>query len=147
MIKAKCKTHITPKQAELCQDKLFWEEYKVTSHVCFLSWYVRLSEIIETHAHAARFLLNIKTNRDKWLWGRKRFVSCLQLGVKLHKHFRRYKLVTFMCDWLLFFCVLRDGIVARFVATDGGITRVYPRRYSPFCLLTPSSSVSSGLVK
>uniref|UniRef100_A0A8C9XZA3 Calcium voltage-gated channel auxiliary subunit alpha2delta 1 n=1 Tax=Sander lucioperca TaxID=283035 RepID=A0A8C9XZA3_SANLU len=28
------------------------------------------------------------------------------------------------------FHVLRDGIVARFVATDGGITRVYPRRYS-----------------
>uniref|UniRef100_A0A8C2YZG5 Calcium voltage-gated channel auxiliary subunit alpha2delta 1 n=1 Tax=Cyclopterus lumpus TaxID=8103 RepID=A0A8C2YZG5_CYCLU len=26
---------------------------------------------------------------------------------------------------------LQDGVVARFVATDGGITRVYPRRYSP----------------
>lgn len=26
-------------------------------------------------------------------------------------------------------CALRDGIVSRFVATDGGITRVYPRRY------------------
>lgn len=28
------------------------------------------------------------------------------------------------------FHVRRDGIVARFVATDGGITRVFPRRYS-----------------
>lgn len=45
------------------------------------------------------------------------------------------------------FHVLRDGIVARFVATDGGITRVYPKRYSPLCLPSSSSSVSSGAVK
>uniref|UniRef100_A0A4W5RA71 VWFA domain-containing protein n=1 Tax=Hucho hucho TaxID=62062 RepID=A0A4W5RA71_9TELE len=35
------------------------------------------------------------------------------------------------CDWFL--CVLsvpRGGVLARFVATDGGITRVYPRRYT-----------------
>lgn len=25
---------------------------------------------------------------------------------------------------------VRSGVVARFVATDGGITRVYPKRYS-----------------
>lgn len=46
------------------------------------------------------------------------------------------------------FHVLREGIVARFVATDGGITRVYPRRY---CFYPPStsftSSISAGVVK
>uniref|UniRef100_A0A671YG89 Calcium voltage-gated channel auxiliary subunit alpha2delta 1 n=1 Tax=Sparus aurata TaxID=8175 RepID=A0A671YG89_SPAAU len=32
-----------------------------------------------------------------------------------------------LCFFLFSFHVLRDGIVARFVATDGGITRIYPR--------------------
>lgn len=26
------------------------------------------------------------------------------------------------------FFIIRDGVLARFVATDGGITRVYPKR-------------------
>lgn len=45
------------------------------------------------------------------------------------------------------FHVLRDGIVARFVATDGGITRVYPRRYSSLFRLSFTCSVKSGIVK
>uniref|UniRef100_M3ZQ99 Calcium voltage-gated channel auxiliary subunit alpha2delta 1 n=1 Tax=Xiphophorus maculatus TaxID=8083 RepID=M3ZQ99_XIPMA len=34
--------------------------------------------------------------------------------------------LTFRCNFVLF-SLFRDGTVARFVATDGGITRVYPR--------------------
>lgn len=45
------------------------------------------------------------------------------------------------------FHVLSDGIVARFVATDGGITRVYPRRYSPLFPLRFTCSVNAGIVK
>lgn len=52
-----------------------------------------------------------------------------------------------MFDLLLLFHILRDGIVARFVATDGGITRVYPRRYSPSSPLGFTCSVNSGIVK
>uniref|UniRef100_A0A8C6P3C1 Calcium voltage-gated channel auxiliary subunit alpha2delta 1 n=1 Tax=Nothobranchius furzeri TaxID=105023 RepID=A0A8C6P3C1_NOTFU len=37
-----------------------------------------------------------------------------------------------------------DGMVARFVATDGGITRVYPRRYSSIFL---ALSVSAAVIK
>lgn len=52
-------------------------------------------------------------------------------------------------DQLLYSCCffLRDGIVARFVATDGGITRVHPRRYSPFFPVSFTYSVNSGSVK
>lgn len=75
--------------------------------------------------------------------GIKQFVSCRQLGSTVHKHFFYYPSMrlTLMFDWPFVFHVLRDGIVARFVATDGGITRVYPRRYSPLFLLSFTSSV------
>ena len=33
-----------------------------------------------------------------------------------------------VCVWLYFMLCSREGIMARFVATDGGITRVYPNR-------------------
>lgn len=52
-------------------------------------------------------------------------------------------MIDFDVLYAVVFHVLRDGIVARFVATDGGITRVYPRRYRPLCLPTFSSRFSS----
>lgn len=43
------------------------------------------------------------------------------------------------------FSIFRDGVVARFVATDGGITRVYPGRYSHFTSPFPNPPVVISL--
>lgn len=87
---------------------------------------LNLSEMIWTCTHVAACLFNIRTNRDKWPWAENDFCHICSLVFTVHEPFLDFDV------WqAVVFHPLRDGIVARFVATDGGVTRVYPRRYSP----------------
>lgn len=94
---------------------------------------LNLSELIWTCTHVETCLLNIRTNTDKWPWAENDFCHICSMVSRLTVPFLDFDV------WQsVVFHPLRDGIVARFVATDGGVTRVYPRRYSPCCSPLPS---------